>query len=49
MLLNKVSSKEIVKSMGFSSEDYANKRKYQCKQILLKRIKNDPEFNRIEQ
>ena len=47
MLLNKVSSKEIVKSMGFSSEDYANKRKYQCKQILFKRIKNDPLYKKV--
>ena len=47
MLLNKISSKEIVKSMGYGSEDYANKRKYQCKQILFKRIKNDPLYKKV--
>ena len=41
-LLNKVSSKEISRIMGFKSEHYANKRKYQCKQNLFNRIKNDP-------
>lgn len=40
---------EISQVMGFGSEKYAKKRKFQCKEILIKRIKNDPEFNKIKQ
>ncbi len=45
----KQSLKEISEVMGFGSEKYAKKRKFQCKEILIKRIKNDPEFNKIKQ
>jgi RNA polymerase sigma factor (sigma-70 family) len=45
----KQSLKEISQVMGFGSEKYAKKRKFQCKEILIKRIKNDPEFNIIKQ
>jgi len=45
----KQSLKEISQIMGFGSEKYAKKRKFQCKEILIKRIKNDPEFNKIKQ
>jgi RNA polymerase sigma factor (sigma-70 family) len=45
----KQSLKEISQVMGFGSEKYAKKRKFQCKEILIKRIKNDPEFNKIKQ
>ncbi|MEE4256063.1 MAG: sigma-70 family RNA polymerase sigma factor [Bacteroidales bacterium] len=40
---------EISQTMGYGSEKYAKKRKFQCKEILVKRIKNDPEFNKIRQ
>jgi RNA polymerase sigma factor (sigma-70 family) len=45
----KQSLQEIAQVMGFGSEKYAKKRKFQCKEILFKRIKNDPEFNKIRQ
>jgi len=45
----KQSLQEISQTMGFGSEKYAKKRKFQCKEILVKRIKNDPEFNKIRQ
>lgn len=44
----KQSYKEISQIMGFGSEKYAKKRKFQCKEILIKKIKNDPEFNNIK-
>jgi len=45
----KQSLMEISQTMGYGSEKYAKKRKFQCKEILVKRIKNDPEFNKIRQ
>lgn len=45
----KQSLKEISQTMGFGSDKYAKKRKFQCKEILIKRIKNDPEFNSLRQ
>jgi RNA polymerase sigma factor (sigma-70 family) len=41
---SKVSLKEIAQKLGFSSEKYAKKRKYQCKENLIKRIKSDPNY-----
>jgi len=36
--------KDIAKVLGFKSEQYAKKRKYQCKEKLVNSIKTDPEF-----
>lgn len=36
--------KEIVKLMGFSSEGYARKRKFKCKEQLIKLIKKDSRY-----
>ena len=36
--------KVIAKVLGFKSEQYAKKRKYQCKEKLVNSIKTDPEF-----
>lgn len=47
MALDKVSLKEIAEIMGFKSEKYAKKRRYQCKQMLIESIKNDNEFNDV--
>ena len=41
--------KEIVTIMGFKSEGYARKRKFQCKENLLKRIKKDVRFLELTQ
>lgn len=36
--------KEIANILGFKSEQYAKKRKHQCKEKLIGSIKSDPEF-----
>jgi RNA polymerase sigma factor (sigma-70 family) len=46
--LNKVSMKEVAKLMGYKNEDYAKKKKYQCKEKLIKQIRNDPKFKEFE-
>jgi hypothetical protein len=33
--------------MGFQSEKYAKKRKYKCKEYLVKSIKQDIEYKKI--
>ena len=47
LFYQKVPLREIADLMGFSSEKYAKKRKYQCKENLIKRIKEDPRFNNL--
>jgi RNA polymerase sigma factor (sigma-70 family) len=48
LFMEKVPLKEIAQIMGYASEKYAKKRKYQCKEILVKRIKSDPYFKTPE-
>jgi RNA polymerase sigma factor (sigma-70 family) len=38
---------EIAGAMGYSNEDTAKSRKYACKNMLVKRIKNDPRFKQF--
>ncbi|MEO0896428.1 MAG: sigma-70 family RNA polymerase sigma factor [Bacteroidota bacterium] len=38
---------QIAQKMGFASENYAKKRKFQCKQKLTKLIKEDPRFKEL--
>ena len=45
--LEKVSMKEIQERLNFKTEKYVKKRKYQCKEILVKRIQNDPKYKRL--
>ncbi|MCD4744971.1 MAG: sigma-70 family RNA polymerase sigma factor [Bacteroidales bacterium] len=45
--LEKVPLKEIALIMGYKSEKYAKKRKYQCKERLIKSIKSDPKFKEL--
>jgi RNA polymerase sigma factor (sigma-70 family) len=40
--------KEIANILGFKSEQYAKKRKYQCKEKLVNSIKSDPEYKKIK-
>lgn len=40
----KVPLRDIAELLGLSSEKYAKKRKYQCKESLMKRIQSDPRF-----
>lgn len=42
-----MSYREIADKYGFSSEEYAKRKKYICKDFLVKSIKSDPEFNEI--
>lgn len=40
--------KEIANILGFKSEQYAKKRKYQCKEKLVSSIKSDPEYKKLK-
>lgn len=44
LFLKNLSLKEIANIMGYKSDKYAKKRKYQCKEILFERIQADPKF-----
>lgn len=43
LYLMDISLKEMANRLNLRNEEYAKSRKYQCKEILRKRIKNDPE------
>ncbi len=45
--LQKISLKEIAEIMGYKSDKYAKKRKYQCKEKLIQKIKSDPKFKEL--
>lgn len=45
--LEKVPLKEIATIMGYKSEKYAKKRKYQCKEKLVENIKKDPKYKEL--
>ena len=47
MFFDKVPLKEVADKMGFASESYAKKRKHQCKEYLVRSIKQDREFKNI--
>ena len=47
LFFEKIPLREIAKVMGYKSEKYAKTRKYKCKEILIKRIKQDTEFKKI--
>ena len=44
LFLLKISLKEIAKFMGFKDENYAKTRKYLCKNMLRKKIMQDPRY-----
>lgn len=44
MSMEKIPLKQIAEIMGYKSEKYAKKRKFQCKERLINEIKNDPNF-----
>ena len=48
LFLEKVPLRDIASRMKIKSEKYLKKRKYQCKEILVKRIQNDPNFKRLK-
>ena len=39
------SRKDIAEKLGFKSENYISKRKHYCKEYLITKIKEDPEFD----
>ena len=43
LFLKEMPLKEMAEKLNLKNEGYAKSRKYQCKEILRKRIKNDPE------
>jgi RNA polymerase sigma factor (sigma-70 family) len=47
LFFEKVPLKEMAKVMGYKGEKYAKTRKYKCKEILIRRIKQDTEFKKI--
>lgn len=47
LYFDKVPLKNIAQIMGFKSEKYAKKRKFKCKEYLIKSIKQDLEYNKI--
>jgi len=47
LFLKKVPLKEIALKMNIKSDKYLKKRKYECKEALIKRIQNDPEYKRV--
>jgi len=47
LTLEKISLQDIAEIMGYKSEKYAKKRKYQCKQMLIESIKSDKQFKEV--
>ncbi|MBN2614048.1 MAG: sigma-70 family RNA polymerase sigma factor [Bacteroidales bacterium] len=46
LTLEKVPAKEIAEKFGFKSENFVFKRKHQCKEQLIRMIKEDPDYIR---
>ncbi len=44
LFYQRIPLRDIAEILGFSSEKYAKKKKYQCKESLVRRIKADPRF-----
>lgn len=47
LFFDKVPIKQIAEVMGFTSESYAKKRKHQCKEYLVRSIKQDTAYKNI--
>ncbi len=47
MFFDKVPLKQVAQIMGYQSEKYAKKRKYKCKEYLVKSIKQDIEYKKL--
>ncbi len=47
LYFDKVPLKNIAQIMGFKSEKYAKKRKFKCKEYLIKSVKQDLEYSKI--
>ncbi len=49
MTLAKISYDEIAQKLNFANGEIARKKKYRCKELLIKRIKNDPRYKEFEE
>jgi RNA polymerase sigma factor (sigma-70 family) len=49
MTLAKISYDEIAQKLNFANGAIARKKKYRCKELLIKRIKNDPRYKEFEE
>lgn len=47
LFFDKIPIKQIADIMGYTSESYAKKRKHQCKEYLVRSIKQDTEYKNI--
>lgn len=47
LFFDKVPLKQVAEIMGLTSENYAKKRKHQCKEYLVRSIKQDTEYKNI--
>jgi RNA polymerase sigma factor (sigma-70 family) len=47
LFFDKLTFKQIADTLGYTSESYAKKRKHQCKEYLVRSIKQDEEFKKI--
>ncbi len=45
--LDGISQKDIADKLGYKSENYIRKRKHFCKEYLIKKIRENPDFNII--
>ena len=48
LFLKKIPLKEIAQRVNIRSDKYLKKRKYECKEMLTKRIQNDPDFKKMK-
>lgn len=48
LFYDRVPFKQIAPIMGYMSEEKAKKRKYMCKEELMKSVKSDPHFNEVK-
>lgn len=47
MFLKKIPMKEIAEKVGIESLQFVKRKKYKCKEQLIKYIKNDPKYNNL--
>ncbi len=48
LALERLSLRDIAEIMGYKSEKYAKKKKYQCKEKLIEKIKQDPKYSELK-
>jgi len=47
LFFDKVPIRQIAQVMGITSEKYVKTRKFKCKELLIERIKQDPEYKKL--